>query len=182
MSLLLPCRGRGIVLKLHDFMGFFLPAELPHLWSWHIGGEWIQDMASLIWSPGWVSGEYVGEFAGSVLPVSSACQEEKQLGIKTGSSSERLLYVIKICLWCFKNQELKNRQLFFQWDMKVKVFLSSAAIPSVRSLTFFNPFAAWNRDTNKINVWRNRSKLLFMPNPLCFFLNMFWVLRTCLLD
>lgn len=75
----------------------------------------------------------VGEFASSALPVSSACQEEKQLGVKTGSSSERLLYVIKIYLGCFKNQELKNSRPFFQRDMKVKVFLNSAAIPAVRS-------------------------------------------------
>lgn len=68
MSLLLPCRGRGIVLKLDDFMGIFLPTELPHLWSWHIGEEWIQDMASLIWSPSWVSAEWCGRVCGLCSP------------------------------------------------------------------------------------------------------------------
>lgn len=133
MSLLLPCRGRGIVLKLDDFMGFFCQQNF-HIYglgpleeSWSETGLTYSDLwAGLVLND-------VGEFAGSALPGSSVCQEEKWLGIKTGSSSERLLYVIKICLGCFKNQKFKNSWLFFQWDMTVKVFLSSAAIPAVRS-------------------------------------------------
>lgn len=54
-----------------------------------------------------------GELAGSALPASSACWEEERLGIKIGSSSERLFYLIKICLGCSKKQELKDSGLFF---------------------------------------------------------------------
>lgn len=87
----------------------------------------------------------VGELAGSALPASSACREEERLGIKVGSSSERLFYVIKICLGCSKKQELKDSELFFQWDVKVKAFFElwgHSGCEIKGGLTFFIPLLA----------------------------------------
>ena len=105
----------------------------------------------------------VGELAGCALPVSSACWEEEQLGIKVRSSSERLFYVIKICLGCSKKQELKDSGFFSVGHEGKSIFWAvwPVRLWDQRRIGFFYPFAAWNNDTNKMNVWRDASECCY---------------------
>lgn len=125
----------------------------------------------------------VGELAGSAVPVSSACQEEEQLGLRAESSSERLLYVIKVYLGCSKKQELKDSELsFFRWAMKVKAFFELCGHSSCEikeELTFFIPLLPGIMILTK---WMfEEMNALIILNPL-FLFNTDLALGTCLLD